>query len=66
MECQNPKSEEISLPSSGQGIKMATWNLGSKNAKFGKIIIFRELRQVNVSASDVFLGIYFDEVLMFF
>ena len=45
---------------------MATWNLASKNAKFGKIIIFRELRQVNVSASDVFLGIYFDEVLMFF
>ena len=55
-----PKSKnvEISLPFSGEGTKMANWNLGAKMPKFAKITIFRKLRQVEVSASDMWLRIY--------
>ena len=45
---------------------MATWNLGQKMPNLVKIIIFRKLRQVEVSASDLLLGIYFGGVLIFF
>ena len=49
-----------------QGTKMTTWNLGPKMPNLVKITFFRKLRQVEVSASDVLLGIYFEEVLIFF
>ena len=45
---------------------MATWILGEKMPKLAKITIFRKLRQVEESASDVLLGIYLMEVLIFF
>ena len=63
-----PKSKngEISLPFSGHGTKMATWNLGQKMPNLVKIAIFRKLRQVEVSARDKLLGIYLMEVLIFF
>ena len=60
------KNEEISLPFSGEGTKMATWNLGGDMPKLAKIAIFRKLRQIEESASDVLLGIYLREVLIFF
>ena len=64
--CQNPKIEEISLPFCGEGTKMATSILGGKMPKSAKITIFRKLRHVEVSASDMWLGIYLREVLIFF
>ena len=45
---------------------MATWNLGGKMPKLAKIAIFRKLRQVEVSTSDVLLEIYSREVLIVF
>ena len=35
-ECQNPKKEEISLPFSGEGTKMAYLEFKAKNAKIGE------------------------------
>ena len=48
---------EISLPFSGEGTKMANWNLGAKMPKLAEITIFRKLRKVEVSASDMLLRI---------
>ena len=45
---------------------MATWILGGKMPKLAKITIFRKLRQVEVSASDMWLGIFLREVLIIF
>ena len=63
-----PKSKnvEISLPFLGEGTKMANRNLGGKCQKIAKITIFRKLRQVEVSASDMWPRIYKREVLMLF
>ena len=65
---QMPKSknEEISLPFSGEGTKMAYLEFRAKMPNLAKIAIFWKLRQVEVSASDVLLGIYLTEVLIFF
>ena len=64
-----PKSKnvEILLPFSGEGTKMAILEFrGGKMPKLAKIIIFRKLRQVEVSASDMWPRIYKREVLIFF
>ena len=45
---------------------MATWNLGQKMQKLVKNTFFRKLSKVEVSLSDVLLGIYFGGVLIFF
>ena len=45
---------------------MATWNLGQKMPNLVKNAFFRKLRQVEVSAGDMLLGIYLKEVLIFF
>ena len=37
------KNEEISLPFSGQGTKMATWNLGQKMPNLVKIAFFSKI-----------------------
>ena len=62
-----PKSKtvEFSLPFSGDGTKMANWNLGKKRPKLAKITIFRNLRQAEVSASDMWLGIHSREISIF-
>ena len=63
-----PKSKnvEILLLFSGEGTKMAKRNLGGEIPKMAKIIIFRKLRQVEVSASDMWLRVYRRKVLIFF
>ena len=45
---------------------MAYLEFSAKMPNLAKITIFRKLRQVEVSASDVLLGIYLREVLIFF
>ena len=54
-----PKSKnvKISLPFSGEGTEMANLNLSGKMPKMAKIIIFRKLLKVEVSASDMWLRI---------
>ena len=52
------KNEEISLPFSGEGTKMAYLEFRGKMPNLVKIAIFWKLRQEEVSASDVLLGIY--------
>ena len=60
------KTVEISLPFSGEGTSMAHLEFRGKMPKLAKIIIFRKLRQVEVSVSDMLLGIYLRVVLIFF
>ena len=62
------KTDEISLSFSGVvgGPKMANLDFRGKMPKMAKITIFRKFRQVEVSATDMWLGIYSREVLIFF
>ena len=60
------KTVKISLPISGEGTNMAHLEFRGKMPKLAKIIIFRNVRQVEVSATDMWLGIHSREVLIFF